>query len=41
MVFDYKIGNISFGVFSTFLNEVEQDFVPPLLSRIDANAYFE
>lgn len=41
MVFDYKIGNISFDVFSTFLNEVEQDFVPPLLSRIDTNAYFE
>ena len=41
MKFDYQIKSISFNEFVSFLRQVEQDFVPPLLDRIDVEIYYK
>lgn len=41
MEFRYSEKKISFEDFFAFLQAVEQDFVPPLLDRIDINAYYK
>lgn len=40
MEFRYCEEKISFEDFFIFLQAVEEDFVPPLLDRIDINAYY-
>jgi len=41
MTLNYRIGTVSFADFQSFLSEVDKEFVPPILSRIDINAYYE
>lgn len=38
---DISIGSISFEEFKSFVSLVEKDFVPPLLSRIEINSYYD
>lgn len=40
MIYNYRIEKISYNVFLSFLKDVENDFVPPLLERIDAETYY-
>ena len=40
MNFDYRIEKLPYKDFLSFLQEVDNDFVPPLLDRIDVESYF-
>lgn len=40
MKFDFRIEKLSYKVFLSFIKDVEKDFVPPLLERIDVETYF-
>ena len=40
MNFNYRIEKLSYKAFLSFIKDVEQDFVPPLLDRIDVETYY-
>ena len=40
MTYNYRIEKLSYNTFLSFIKDVEKDFVPPLLERIDVETYY-
>lgn len=41
MIFNYRIEKLPYKAFLSFIKDVEKDFIPPLLERIDVETYYQ